>query len=403
MEEKHRQKITQCMQHLVKETNFEVIFSLLVESRLFSPYMQNEILAQEDLSERITFMYEYVKTRGPHAFNTLVYTLYKSGHVSLARMLDYKILRDCDKVTDCPVYPKIFITKAINRMDHVNPQYVYKMGSRPKGIALIINIRTFVNNCEDERFGSEYDVQQLQNLMMQLDYKVIMKHELTKSAFEKEIQNFRDLEEHSLYDSCIVIIMSHGLEMDRSLFVRAHDMGIVAVEWIIEQFSVMNCRQLSGKPKLFFFQMCRGDTRDYGHTIAMNHTQSELITESGAQMTTESTAVSLPNSTTQTDGKLEAKPGSFVRNVSDMIIVNACAPGYVACREPNWGSWFIQTLCEVIMENAWEHELTEMLRMVDQKVEQFPHEIGSPYSQTTCWESRGAYKKFYFHPGLYDD
>lgn len=56
------------------------------------------------------------------------------------------------------------------------------MGSKPKGLALIINIRTFVNNCEKERIGSEYDVQQLHNLLTQLDYKITMKQELTKKV-----------------------------------------------------------------------------------------------------------------------------------------------------------------------------------------------------------------------------
>lgn len=58
----------------------------------------------------------------------------------------------------------------------------------------------------------------------------------------------------------------------------------------------------------------------------MTHNASGLITntESGTQVTEESVP---NNSTTQTDGMLEAKPGSLVRNVSDMIIVNACAPG----------------------------------------------------------------------------
>ena len=59
---------------------------------------------------------------------------------------------------------------------------VYKMGSRPKGLALIVNIKTFVNNCEEERLGSKYDVQQLQNLLTQLDYRITTCDDLTRSV-----------------------------------------------------------------------------------------------------------------------------------------------------------------------------------------------------------------------------
>lgn len=56
------------------------------------------------------------------------------------------------------------------------------MGSKPRGFALIININKFVNNCEPERVGSEYDVQQLCNLLRQLDYDIVLRPDLTKKV-----------------------------------------------------------------------------------------------------------------------------------------------------------------------------------------------------------------------------
>lgn len=56
---------------------------------------------------------------------------------------------------------------------------VYKMGSRKKGLALIINIGRFVNNTSEEREGSEQDIRRLESILSQLDYEVSVFEDLT--------------------------------------------------------------------------------------------------------------------------------------------------------------------------------------------------------------------------------
>lgn len=38
--------------------------------------------------------------------------------------------------------------------------------------------------------------------------------------------------------------------------------------------------------------------------------------------------------------------------------------GYNAKRHPINGSWFVQKLCEVFCNNAWEHDIDSMMKMV---------------------------------------
>ncbi|KAG8281201.1 hypothetical protein J6590_063400 [Homalodisca vitripennis] len=54
------------------------------------------------------------------------------------------------------------------------------MGSKPKGLALIINIRDYVNKIKDLREGSEEDVRRLKSTLEQLDYKVTICEDPTK-------------------------------------------------------------------------------------------------------------------------------------------------------------------------------------------------------------------------------
>lgn len=38
--------------------------------------------------------------------------------------------------------------------------------------------------------------------------------------------------------------------------------------------------------------------------------------------------------------------------------------GYNAKRDPIKGSWFVQKLCKVISENAWNYDLNTMMKLV---------------------------------------
>lgn len=47
------------------------------------------------------------------------------------------------------------------------------MDSCPKGLLLIINTRTFVNETKEERLGSEHDVSRVESIFGQIGYKIV--------------------------------------------------------------------------------------------------------------------------------------------------------------------------------------------------------------------------------------
>jgi hypothetical protein len=187
----------------------------------------------------------------------------------------------------------------------------------------------------------------------------------------RKIRKFAQRSEHSRYDSCVVAIMSHGIARNskQNSAIMSADGQLLEIEWVLEQFSNENARSLAAKPKIFFFQTCRGDERDLG----------VKFTAGAGRL--------------QTDGH-----GSVVlRAMSDILIGYSTLPGFASNRDVYLGTWYIQAICEVFMEHACDTDVEDMLKMVDQKLATLRSEGGS--MQTSSYEDRG-FRKLYFNPGL---
>ena len=85
----------------------------------------------------------------------------------------------------------------------------------------------------------------------------------------------------------------------------------------------------------------------------------------------------------------------------DMIIAYSTIPGYTSMRDHEKGTWFIQSLVEVFMNHARDHELIDLLRMTSERLSGFKSEDGE--KQTCNIEMRHLYKKIYFNPGELED
>ena len=60
---------------------------------------------------------------------------------------------------------------------------------------------------------------------------------------------------------CAVVVMGHG--KDNVIYGADGEMVNIKQD-ILDKFSNTNCRSMTGKPKLFVFQSCRGDKKDTG-------------------------------------------------------------------------------------------------------------------------------------------
>ena len=127
----------------------------------------------------------------------------------------------------------------------------YQMNAKPRGVALILANEKYDNDVQDERYGSQFDRQNLSSLLTKLEFTVEEKINLTKMDMIQTLQKFADDERHKTADMMILTILSHGTEgaIDTTDGLR------IDHERIFEQFNNHQCPHLKGKPKLFLISV----------------------------------------------------------------------------------------------------------------------------------------------------
>ncbi|XP_074616337.1 uncharacterized protein LOC141875832 [Acropora palmata] len=141
----------------------------------------------------------------------------------------------------------------------LNTATMYKMTSTPRGIAVIISNKNFLESSGQHfssREGTEVDREALKRLFKILQFKVEIYNNQTKAGIRRVAVEMAAFD-HSKYDAFIFAVLSHG----REGVVYGTD-GIISIRDITSSFT--QCRSLAGKPKIFFFQACQegGDESD---------------------------------------------------------------------------------------------------------------------------------------------
>lgn len=139
--------------------------------------------------------------------------------------------------------------------------------------------------------------------------------------------------DYSDYSSVIITIMTHGGSGDRLI---ASDGAEFSLKDMSRPFK--DTRTLRGKPKVFFIQACRGGSFDPGY---------ELQTDNAGSFSSR---------------PLTRKP--TIPTEADFLFAYAAAPNFVSFRTKAEGSWFIQTLCDVIEQYRKKEHLADMLTKV---------------------------------------
>ncbi|RZC33126.1 caspase-7-like, partial [Asbolus verrucosus] len=254
-----------------------------------------------------------------------------------------------------PPAKKLIVKKTGILYDNDGRLPTYKTSSKTRGEVLIINNIMFKG--ELERKGAKADDENLQNLFKQMGFKVSLKRDLKKKDLESSVENFsKKLAKSS--DISVVIVMSHGTTNDvwRGTEVFGVDEKGVLTEDLLQYFSGDKCKNMLNKPKIFIFQCCRGD--------------NEQFIQSDARPV-----------------KRQSRP------IGDMLIAYSTLPGFVSYRNPESGTWYIQTLCEVFSKHAHEYHVEELLKIVDLELNRFTSSV----AQTSSYENRG-FKRCYLHP-----
>ena len=88
---------------------------------------------------------------------------------------------------------------------------MYDMDHAKRGIALVINIKTYTPNTFNlkERAWSEKDFENLQHTLKYLEFDVRPYENLTAKEIRDKIQKIAD-EDHTNSDCFLCVVMSHG-------------------------------------------------------------------------------------------------------------------------------------------------------------------------------------------------
>ena len=131
------------------------------------------------------------------------------------------------------------------------------MSRSTRGIAVIINNKTFLESSGHHmapRTGTDIDRDALKKLFKKLKFKPEVHNNQTTAQILRIVRE-KATSDHSSYDAFIFAILTHGEEG----FVYGID-GTLRIREITSKFK--NNKTLAGKPKIFFFQACRGEQKD---------------------------------------------------------------------------------------------------------------------------------------------
>ena len=216
----------------------------------------------------------------------------------------------------------------------------YNMEHEKRGIALVINIRKYdAPNQKMERVWSVKDVENLKKTLNYLEFQVVLCHNLTKSELEQVMREQAKLN-YEKYDCFLCVVMSHGNDEK----IVTSDNKAISFEEIMSP--IKECPTLVGKPKLFFFQACRGENE-------MVNREDSGVSKSNVNNPFEFEEIP-NNSTTSTSHSSNSKNDkkkTFIKFEADLLVYYATKKHYYALANNTYeGTLFIESVCQVFNE-----------------------------------------------------
>ncbi|OXB71811.1 UNVERIFIED_CONTAM: hypothetical protein H355_002780 [Colinus virginianus] len=239
---------------------------------------------------------------------------------------------------DGPVIPPV--KQCTPEFYHDHQHLAYRLISEPRGLALILSNIHFSSEKDLEyRSGGDVDCTSLELLFKHLGYQVTVFHDQSAEEMESALERFSKLPDHQDVDSCIVALLSHGVEGG----VYGTDGKLLQLQEAFRLFDNANCPNLQNKPKMFFIQACRGDETDRGVDQRDGKERSD---SPGCE---------------ESDANKEEKLKLRLPTCSDMICGYACLKGTAAMRNTKRGSWYIEALTTVFAEDSRDTHVADML------------------------------------------
>lgn len=225
---------------------------------------------------------------------------------------------------------------------HTEGLGTYPMSSGKRGICLIINNHDFSKSVVDlkKREGTMADERCLLEVFGWLGFEVQNHRDCDRRKILSLVSDL-SRRDHSQMDCFVCCVLSHGLEGA----VYGVDGQEVKLSELTDPFDGLNCRSLAEKPKLFFIQACQGSSEQGAVYIeADSPTPSRICSD----------AVRLRGS---------------IPSKADQLLGMATVPLFVSYRDKTSGTWFIQSLCQNLVQLVpSEYDLVSIMTKVNADV-----------------------------------
>nr|XP_026501424.1 caspase Dronc [Vanessa tameamea] len=436
MQDEDRKAIQNNFISLVEQTDLDVMVSSLYEKGVFSERMIEPYKdVSKDAKYRKRQLYLDVTRRGPQAFGHLLDALSENGYWDIVRDLDpnsslharrqrnpvpstsvgsneknyvslcteklkTKNATDVNKnpapqaprapaaparLPDPTTIPHFHVVKSTTFFeDNDSDIPLYRTRGRRRGFLVVFSYVEF-NNLEPYRNGVDVDCKNLKYLFDEIGFKVISYQDLTKS---QTLETLKGLKEVVVGAECVfIVVSSHGYERPRSSDndIRCKDGGLIAIRDIIDYFNNKNFPALQGVPKVFIFQLCRGNNEESVWRPGAETDGASRGASRGAPPAPAPPLLAPPDA-----------PAPRDRVYSDILIAHSTVPGNVAYRDNAAGSWYIQALCEVFAARAHDCHVEKLFTLVDKRLH------AAFLVQTSSVDRWGFNCRLYLHPGLYE-
>uniref|UniRef100_A0A3B4ZEK0 Caspase 9 n=1 Tax=Stegastes partitus TaxID=144197 RepID=A0A3B4ZEK0_9TELE len=404
MEERHKRILQSNRSVLMGGLDPSKLYDGLLEKRVFTQDMIDEIKNSGTRRDQARQLVRDLETRGSRAFPLFLQCLHETGQQSLAEILQNgapaaqlqpspaarpavrplplcECLCGSDECHQCPTHRPVrpVIGPVISpEKDSPRPRpqgrprrdsiQSYKMDASPCGLCLIINNMEFEPQTElSNRKGSNIDCDKLESRFKALNFTVEVKTNLKQRQIKHALSALCK-KDHSQYDCCVVIMLSHGTEVSHNRFpgaVYGVDGQHIPVQLITNYLNGQHCPSLQGKPKLFFIQACGGDEKDTGFEVSPDEAAPSI---GGEDDQTDAIPTSSSSDSLSTSDEVDAR--ATLPTPSDILVSYSTFPGYVSWRDTQAGSWYVETLDRILEENANTDDLVTMLMMVNHEVSQ---------------------------------
>lgn len=433
MEEADKKRLTSNRSFLVQNIEkWKDVVDKLMDYGILTEGMRQDIEAERTKDDKNRKLLEIVPRRGPKAFQAFLKALVASGNGFVAEKISpgseqryAEVMTSTEKGMTSPVeevrplpgihLPGIqlpttwpteqdcktdFVVRKCTNADILSWQsdQVYKMRTKPRGRVLLFNNFVSAEHSVKEgkerkvklsrREGTDLDEKALRCLLDQLHFDIEVKKDRTAQNMRQDIEEEKQHPFHEAAECFILVILSHG----SSDGIYGIDGQVLRKDEIKSCFNNKNFKSMSGKPKLFFIQACRGDTYDVGANVADNVADArgsfaklKLNTPSGDAEPVD-----------EADSMVEKTPSD-----ADMFFANATTQEYVSFRNILYGSWFVQALVYIFRNYAYMEDINSLFTQVNLLVSE--GRARGPDKQISVavseYQSTLRHKLFFF-PGL---